>query len=159
MAQIIPIDCHPKYRPQFMDPPIIPGGEEVDQAMTEMLQNSLNECAVEKEIAAAMEREEKNALGNNVCWQCTHRSDPRPRWKKILASANESTYECSATERSEIPDPITGEPRYIHRINGMLGAQLVLVDRPNPRCVDLNPDGKCPMFNLALSEKKKRRKE
>lgn len=159
MAKVIPIGCHPKYQPQFKGSPILPYGDEADQAMTDMFQQALEEGGAEKEIAAAIAREEQAALGNNVCWQCIYRKDMRPLWKRLLFSANESSYECTSIQRTQVADPVSGQARFIERIRGLLGTQLILVDRPHHQCVELNPDGKCPMFNPGLSKKKKDQKE
>jgi hypothetical protein len=157
-ARIIPISAHPNFRDHTI-PEIVIGGDEgysetyegpdgVDDAMMEIMEG-----------AVGAELEERNAIGNDVCWQCTHRMDVRPWWKKALFAADESSFECAATSRTQVTDPVTGHVKYIERIKGVMGAALALVDRPRRLCVEVNPDGKCFMFNIAVVGKKKRRKE
>lgn len=148
---VVGIDAHPRYQPHFTAPPSIPQNE-VDAHMTAILQQSHDLHAKDQEIAASMVAEERNAIGNNVCWQCTHRKDMRVWWKRLLFAANESSYECTSTQRTKVADPVSGQVRFIERVRGTLGGLLVLVDRPHRRCVEMNPDGHCPSFNIHLIE-------
>ena len=149
-AQVVPINSHPEFRsytpPEFQIGTNEQQGDEVDAAMIEILEQAASETL-----------EERNAIGNNVCWLCTHRVDRRPLWKRILFTPNEMSYLCGATKRTEVADPVSGQIRWIERARGMLGGtQLILVDTPHRPCVEMNPDGKCQRFNIALSERKKR---
>jgi len=151
-AQVIQISSHPEFR-SYTPPDIQIGmddqqGDEIDDAMIEILESATSEVL-----------EEKNIIGNNVCWLCTHRVDRRPLWKRLLFTPNEMSYLCSATQRTKVADPVSGQVRWIERIRGMLGPQLILVDTPHRLCVDLNPNGKCQVFNVKMSKKKRRQKE
>lgn len=150
-AIVIPIHSHPDYR-CYTSPDIQIGEDnQQDPVDAEMI-------AILEEAGAAQALEEQNAIGNNVCWQCTHRKDLRPLWKRLLIPADESSYDCTFSQRTKVADPVSGLTRYIERVRGMLGPQLMLVDSPHPRCIEMNPDGKCQMFNIAMVKKKKHRK-
>ncbi|KKL17330.1 hypothetical protein LCGC14_2486640 [marine sediment metagenome] len=122
--------------------------DEVDAAMIEILEQAASEAF-----------EERNIIGNNGCWQCTHRQDQRPWWKKIFFTPNEMSYLCDVAKRTEVTNPISGQVQWIERVLGANELQFVLVDTPYRPCVELNSDGKCWKFNTALAKKKKHRKE
>lgn len=170
-AQVYDIQKHPDYISYFENefhisgveqavhcdiPPdiFIEGGVDtsIDPVDAEMI-------TILEEAGAAKTLEERNAIGNNVCWQCTHRRDRRPLWKRLLFTPNEMSYLCGATQRTKVADPVSGQVRWLERVRGMLGPQLMLVDTPHRLCVDLNPDGKCQVFNVKMSKKKKRRRK
>jgi hypothetical protein len=156
-ARVYQIGSHPKYRSHFSEEPPPFFDQRVDEELTNMLAQAGQEA---EEEAASLQLVERNAVGNNVCWQCTHRQDRRPLWKRLLFTPNEMSYLCGAIQRTEVADPVSGQVRWIERMQGMLGGtQLVLVDTPHRPCVELNPDGQCQTFNLALSKRKQRRKE
>ncbi len=169
-ARVYDIQKHPDYRSYFENefhfegidqpvhcdtPPDIFIDGEIDTTMDPVDEEMIKIL----ETAASQALEERNAIGNNVCWLCTHRVDRRPLWKRILFTPNEMSYLCSATKRTKVADPVSGQVRWIERMRGMLGPQLVLVDTPHRPCVELNPDGKCQVFNIDLGKRKKHRKE
>ena len=170
-ARVYDIRKHPDYRSYFENEFHIDG---VDQAVhcdippeihieggidTSTDPVDAEMIKILEEVGAAKVLEERNAIGNNVCWLCTHRTDRRPLWKRLLFTPNEMSYICGAVRRTEVADPVSGQVRWIERIAGMLGgSQLILVDTPHRPCVELNPDGKCQMFNIELA-KRRRRKE
>jgi hypothetical protein len=104
-----------------------------------------------KKIEARMLELEKQAIGNEVCYSCTHRSDSRPWWKKLFWKAKSSDYECLSFSRTPVRHPVTGETRYFagHFGNG----DLVLARSARRHCEDMNPDGHCPKFKVALRER------
>jgi hypothetical protein len=156
-AMVHQIRSHPKYRSHFNEEPPPLFDQRVDEELTNMLAQAGQEA---EEEAASLQLAERNAVGNNVCWQCTHRQDRRPLWKRLLFTPNEMSYLCGAVQRTQVADPVSGQVRWIERMRGMLGGtQLVLVDTPHRPCVELNLDGQCQMFNLALAKRKQRRKE
>lgn len=170
-ARIYDIQKHPEYRSHFEDefqineiedgihfdlPPDVFIDGEMDASMDPVDAEMIK---ILEEVGAAKAHEEKNAIGNNVCWQCTHRQDPRPLWKRILFSPNEISYLCGATKRTEVVDPVSGQVRWIERVQDMFGPQLALVNTPHRTCVEVNPSGRCKMFNIAMAKRKKRRKE
>lgn len=157
-AQVIPISSHPEYKDRFSSPELMEGAvfdKSVDEHLTKMLSKV---AQATKGEASPLQLEERDALGSNVCWQCTHRVDRRPWWKRILFTPNEMSYLCNATRRTEVADPVSGQIRWIELVRGMLGPQLILVDTPHRPCVELNPDGRCQTFNIALAKKKNHRK-
>ena len=170
-ARVYDIQKHPDYRSYFENDFYISGAEEavhcdippdifiegdIDTSMDPVdadMIKILEEAGVAKAI------EERDAIGNNVCWLCTHRLDQRPLWKRLLFTPNETSYLCGATHRTKVADPVSGQVRWIERMRGMLGPQLFLVDTPHRLCVELNPDGKCQTFNINTSKKTRRRQK
>jgi hypothetical protein len=170
-ARVYDIQKHPNYRSYFENEFQVPGIEQpvhcdmppelMIEGDIEIPTDTVDEEMIRilEEVGAAQTLEERNAIGNNVCWQCTHRADRRPLWKRMLLTPNESSYLCSATKRTKVADPVSGQVRWIERLCGVIGPQLVLVDTPHRPCVELNPDGQCRTFNLAMAKKKKRRRK
>jgi hypothetical protein len=170
-ARVYDIQKHPNYRSYFEDQFHVPG---IDQPVTidmppelmiegdiEIPTDTVDEEMIKilEGVGAAQTLEERNAIGGNVCWLCTHRTDRRPWWKRMLFTPNESSYLCGATKRTEVADPVSGQVRWIERLRGAIGPQLALVDTPHRPCVELNPDGRCQTFNIAMAKKKKRRRK
>jgi len=163
-ATVHQIHQHPDYRCYF--PPNIQvgtdeyrGDSDYDAMIDTILEQPASEVdAAMIEILEQAISEERNAIGPDVCWQCTHRQDQRPWWKKIFFTPNEMSYFCDATKRTEVTDPVSGQVRWIERVRGMIEPQLILVDAPHHPCVELNPAGRCQKFNITLVEKKKHRK-
>lgn len=168
-ARVYDIRKHPAYRSYFenefnfagIDQPVhcdIPPDLFIDDDLDTSMDTVDEEMIkILEEVGAAQALEERNALGNNVCWQCSHRKDRRPWWKRMLLTPNESSYLCGAVQRTEVADPVSGQVRWIERLRGVVGAQLVLVDTPHRMCVELNPDGKCQMFNIEMAKRKRRK--
>lgn len=173
-ARVYDIRKHPDYRCYF--PPSIQIGEDeyrgdsdydamigtiLDRPASEAPDDDVDEELIKllEEAAAAQTLEEQNAIGDNVCWLCTHHVDQRSWWRKMFLATDEMSYLCSATKRTEVADPVSGRVKWIERTRGVIGPELALVNTPHPSCVELNPDGKCQEFDLALVERKKHRKE
>lgn len=143
-ARVIPISAHPGYTDHTAPEICIEGDEYyeedgVDYAMMEILEETVGPVLAEQ-----------NAIGNNVCWQCSHRQDIRPLWKRLFRDADETSFECKASSRIGAVDPVTGQTKYVERIQNAMGIILALVDRPHRRCVDVNPSGRCEKFDIEM---------
>ena len=143
-AQVIPINCHPEFKEH--NPLEFPEMDLVDDEIMNMLEGPPSKPFEEGKI-----------LGNSACWSCTYSLDNRPAWKRLLFPADENSYDCTFAQRTKIEDPVSGKPRYLELMNGLLGQHVRIVDRPHDLCVTLNPDGKCKEFNIALSHRKRKR--
>jgi hypothetical protein len=150
-ARVIPIAAHPKFRDHTIPEIVIEGDEGysetyedpdgVDEAMMEILEETVGSVL-----------EEKNAIGNNVCYLCTHQVDIRPWWKKIFSAPDEASFLCGATTRTEVINPVSGQIGYIERVHGGI---LAMRDKPHRYCAEVNPDGRCQVFSIQMSKKKK----
>lgn len=158
-AIVIPISAHPNFVDHTPPEIVIDGDEGYSETYEDPDGVDAEMISILEEAGASEAVEERNAIGNNVCWQCKHRVDRRPLWKKILSTPNEMSYLCGATKRTKVADPVSGQVKWIAIVRGMLGPQLMLVDTPHRTCVEINPDGKCKMFNVKMRKRKKRRKE
>ena len=84
-------------------------------------------------------------IGCSRCDLCIHQVDLRPQWRKFIRYFCRSKlidWGCARTERGEIPDPVTGETRYIVLSTDV----LMLSDDRYPPCWEKNLKGNCTEF-------------
>lgn len=144
MGDLRHIHEHPEYR-CYMEP-----SEEEEIEMNASL------ALLEKEEPPPVPRDGP-PVGNNVCFLCQHRQDKRAWWKRWLFRADASHYVCRLFERDPVENPVTGQQEYLEKLKGILGPQWALTRERFRSCLEINPEGRCPFFQVALKERRLRR--